>query len=285
MVVAAPTDDAPAIALAQRYPLLLKDVSDWARAEPASTRYAKPGKSISLSRRSMELLANWQDPAAVLERLDHGPVLHFFPTIAAFLAILGRPGIVDCIRHENWVPFPLIPLRGNHHAQRWLGATHPRDWPWAILEQAHFPDAAFGAFGQEMAQLLNQWATRLCAEMAGRYANRPTPAAVLRSGERPLRVVAFAIQGSAYQAYCARDLADAFNVAGHQSVACVPENTLAVHYELIETLHSFDPDVLLLNGKYRTDCPGLPENLCVLSWDQDYILSPKPRLAAEMRGR
>jgi hypothetical protein len=285
MVALAQTDDTPAIALAERYPLLLKDVSDWARIDPASTRYSQPGKPVSLVRRSTEILLNWQDPAAVLERLDRGRVLHFFPNVAGFLAFLGRPGIVDCIRHENWVPLPLIPLRGNQHAQQWLAATPPRDWPWAILEQSHFPDPAFQTFGQGMAQLLNQRATRLCAEMTPRYANRPTPAGILQAGERPLRVVAFAIQGSAYQAYCARDLADAFNVAGHEAQAFVPENTLAVHFELIEAVHRFDPDVLLLNGKYRPDCPGMPENLCVLSWDQDYMLAPKQRLAADMRAR
>ena len=287
MLAPVQTDDTPAIALAERFPLLLKDISDRARTDPASTRYSPPGQPVSLTRRSTELLLNWQEPAAVLERLDAGKVLHFFSNIAAFLAFLARPGALDCIRHENWMPFPMIPLRGNHHARNWLAATHPRDWPWPVFEKAHFPDPAFEAFGQEMAQILTQCVMTLHAQVTQRYADRPTPAAILQSNERPLRLLAFAMPGSVYETCCARDLADAFNVAGHQATTFVPDSTVAVYseYELIEAIHQSDPDVLLLIGQYRVHCPSLPENLCILSWDQDYIVSPKPRLAADMRPR
>ena len=153
-----------------------------------------------------------------------------------------------------------------------------------FLDKTIFPDAEFQVFGQEMVQLLNQRASTLCADMAHRYANRPTPAAILQA-VRPLRVLVFAFQGRPTRCTVPGDLADAFKVAGHQSNGLCPQNTRAFPYELIQTIHRFDPDVLLLNGRSRGDLTGLPENLCVLSWDQDYCLSNRKQLAADMRPR
>ena len=79
MVVSAPIDDTPAITLACAYPLLLKDVSDWVRGNPASSRFTQPGQPINLTRRSMEYLVNWPDPARVAERLDEAALWIFSP--------------------------------------------------------------------------------------------------------------------------------------------------------------------------------------------------------------
>lgn len=285
--------DQPVLALASRYPLLFQDLTQWVQANPQSTRLnpnAAPPAALRQGR--SELLFNHRQPEGVLRRLRQTPglsVVQFFPQIAEFLSFLTQPSAMECIQHPQWQPLLLLPLERAPHLQQWLLAMHPKNWPWSLLDARQFSDDATaqnaGSVGRQMLQFLQQICQAKGGELATRYQNRPTPAAILKDNQRPLRVLVFAFAGTAYQQFCARDLSDAFAGCGVEAQTVLARMSPARNYELLETIESFDPDVLLLNGRDRYDFPDLPRNLCVLSWDQDYVLTPDGGYAQRMAGR
>ena len=272
--------------LAQRHPLILRDVGEWARLHPDATKF-NPIRTKAASARCGErdLLLNTSGEDA-LSRLDDGrSVLHLFPRLSSFLHFLAQPEAQDCARHESWTPLLLLPLQHAMHTQSLLSKIHPHDWPWALLDHKHFDDDAVAAeakaLGQQLAQWLKSLEQRAVESLAPRYSGRPTPAQVLDQKQRPLRVLAVAMEGSSYQQFCARDVAEAFDAQGAQAKALIARISPATNLQVLEAIADFDPDVLFLNGRHRTAFVGLPRELCVLSWDQDHALVSSPNYAKE----
>lgn len=272
--------------LAQRHPLILRDVGEWARLHPDATRF-QPDRAKPASTRCGErdLILNITGDEA-LNRLESGrPVLHLFPRLFSFLHFLAQPEATECARHEAWTPILLLPLQHAMHTQSLLSKLHARDWPWALLDKKHFDDdtiaAQASALGQQLAEWLKSLEQRAIETLTPRYTDRPTPAQVLCERQRALRVLAVAMEGSSYQQFCARDVAEALNAQGVQAQALIAKVTAATNLEVLEAIRDFDPDVLFLNGRHRTAFAGLPRELCVLSWDQDYALVASPSYAKE----
>ena len=284
--------DPPIMALASRYPELLHDLQAWARANPASTQLRGiRQKPLELGHGGNEVLFNHLQPEGVLPRLSgrEGGVLHVFSEVAGFLHFLTQPAAIECIVHPNWAPLLLLPLEHAPHMQQWLLQAQPRRWPWALLNASVFPDVAVGraaqAVGQQMVALLEQLTANLASRIARRYMDRPTPAAVVRQGQRPLRVLVWAYEGSMYQQFCARDISDALGARGVEVRAVISVAGPAKDYELAEAVESFDPDVLLLNGRGRDHTQSLPGQLCILTWDQDHCLCHSTYHAQKLGGR
>ena len=144
------------------------------------------------------------------------------------------------------------------------------------------PDDGIGSALLRVAGIL----TRRDAErVQGLYPpERPDPGEVLRLGERPLRVLALAMSGTSYQKYCARDIVQGLSAQGVEARACILDLSAGMDCELYREILAFDPDLLFCNGRGREGLPPLPEGLCVLSWDQDYALSPPGSPYARRRG-
>lgn len=283
--------DEPVAVLGQRYPLLLADVSHWVQRHPADTRVAeiRPMSRIVQQGR-LALLYNCHDPESILNHLNsQQSCVHLFPEVSGFLQFLTRPESRLCLTHEKWQPLLLLPLQHATHLRHFLASVRPEDWPWALLDQRVFTndpaDMPARNAGLQMLQLLQILTRQLADKLRDKYANRPTPRDVMHSRARALRVLALAYRGSSYQQFCARDIADGFNATGQHARALILSGGPARHYDLLQAIDEFDPDVLLLNGRARKDCEGLPSELSVISWDQDYALSMRKDLAASMMPR
>lgn len=285
--------DQPVMALAKHHPLLFQDLQAWIQANPASTRLAGLRQEpLSIPYGTRNLLFHWSRPEQILKQLDEsgdGTTIQVFSEVSSLLQFLTQPAAIDCIAHPKWLPLLLLPLQHAPHIQQWLLKTPPSDWPWPLLERSRFPDEATGqlacSVGQQMQQFLQQIASRLAQQLASRYENRPTPAQILREKQRPLRVLTFALIDSAYQRYCARDMADALGECRVDAKAFIPKLGPATHYDLLKTIETFDPDVLVLNGRERRSYPFLPKELCMVAWDQDYVLCHDPDQAKTMGPR
>jgi len=276
--------DQPVLALASRYPLLFNDLQAWLRSNPASARLPTTApQPVSLRHGEHELLFNDVRPESVLQRLaDVGqpPLIHLFTEPSGLLRFLTQRAAIDCIAHPGWVPLLLLPLQHASHMQQWLMQMPPRQWPWLLLDARSLGDQALAqtasSIGRQMLEFIGQLTTKLAEQLASRYADRPTPAQILRGQQRPLRTLIWALESSAYQRFCARDVADALTSTGVETRTLISPAGHAKQYEMLQAVDAFDPDVLLLNGRERSDFSGLPQQLCVLAWDQDYALCNNP---------
>ena len=145
-----------------------------------------------------EIVMDQTWPAAVSQRLEGesgGRILHLFSHASGFLQFLTSESAGDCIANPAWVPLLLLPLECATHLRDWLEKTHPRDWPWALMEKKHFADSAVGEvagrFVMQMGQLLGQKVQALGGELERQYLNRATPRQILLEKNWPLRVMAF----------------------------------------------------------------------------------------------
>jgi len=267
-------------ALAARFPVLFGDLSQWLRVHADSARIASNGPvPARVPYGGGRVLFGPLDPEDVLRELESeavGATLCLYPTVAGFLHFLGQAGAERCIEHGRWRPLLLLPLAHASHLQQWLARTRPRDWPWALANAWHFNDAATAQvaarFAAQLFQLLTELTAQLLRQAEARYADRAAPAEILRKGHRKLRALALAFEGSAYQQYCARDIAEGMRGVGIEGRELILPVGAAMNYELAQHIVQFDPDVLVLNGRRRANFTALPANLCVLSWDQDYVL-------------
>lgn len=271
--------DEAIVALANRYPLLLMDLQGWVQANPASARVGREVREpIEWREGEREVLWNDLNPAGVLERLGcrEGQVLHIFPEVAGFLQFLGRPGAGACIAHERWAPLLCLPLERSAHFRQWLAGTAPRSWPWSLLKGGMIPEGEVALVarrtGEQMLGMLGRMTSELCKRVGERYRGRATAAEVMREGVRALRVLLWAYEGSVYHQYCARDIAAGMEARGAEARCVISVMGPARDYELLEAVEGFDPDVVLLNGRGRSDASVLPPELCILTWDQDYCV-------------
>jgi len=262
--------------LAERYPLLLQDIQTWRQTNPtvkAPTETQVPPCYQTSGRNDYLFNASEAWPARQrLEALPEGrKVVQMFHSVPQFLMFLGSPGASECIQHQAWRPWIMVP--GMHHGESWCRREPPRDWPWGLWRGAWpEPPARQGAqfVGHGLGMLLDLVSHEVRGRIAPAYANRPKPGSILKAGERPLRVLAAAMRNTSYQCYCARDIASALDAHGVQTRLVLLEQTPAKSYDLLEHLQEFDPDILFVNGETRAHYPGLPSELCVVTWDQDY---------------
>lgn len=269
-------------AFADRFPALFGDLTQAIQADPASTRLAA---GLPRTFEKGELVVNLP-PELVSEKLGAGRVTQAFATVAGLLHFLARPGVMSIIGHPNWRPILALPVERATHLRELLAATRVKDWPWAVSEAAAAVDApSLRLLGAQLVAVRDQLAKQAGVELETRYAIRQTPAEVLAMNQRPLRILVFAMSGSAYQKYCARDMADALNNTGVEARELIVDSGLTLHLEVLQAIREFDPDVLLVNGRHRGDFQHLPANLCVLSWDQDHALASSPRYASVRSGR
>ena len=269
------TDECVAL-LADRYPLLLQDIQIWRQTNPSvpapADKRVCPSYQISGTN---DYLFNAYEARPVVQRLatvgTGRKVVQMFHTVPQFLVFLGSPGAIDCIRHASWRPWIMVP--GMRHGDCWCREEPPRNWPWGLwrgaLPEPPARDAAQHV-GAGLSALLNQMAHALVRRIAPAYTNRPGPGAILKAEERPLRVLTAAVRNTSYQCYCARDIASGLAPHGVQTRVALLEYTPARSYDLLQHVAEFDPDVLFINGETRAQYPGLPEELRVIAWDQDY---------------
>ena len=282
-------------ALAERCPLVLRDVQEWVRLHPDAARFrptpAPTHASIRFAGR--DFLFHPHHPEAASRRLNAAPahtLHHVFPNVATFLHFLAQPHAADCAASDRWQPLVLLPLQHAAHLQEYLSGIAPRDWPWLLLESKHFladesAAAQASSLAAQMIDWLSQMTRALSKAIAQLYSDHPTPRQILLANQRPLRVMPLAYEGSAYQRYCARDVVDGLVANGIDAKACIASATPAAEFEVLQAIHDFRPDVLLLNGRQRTNLPPLPDHLCILSWDQDYALSGGPHYAKQSKDR
>lgn len=281
-----PTPTDPLTRLAGRYPLLMADVSRWVRLHPAAGRVgAGPATPRVIDAGAAGVACVGRATAAwVADRVADVPagrvLLHLFPDVAAFAGFLADPDAGRCVGAAAWVPVVTMPLADAGHTQAWLAGRPPEAWPWGMSDA----DPAATAFAAGLPAMLADVVAAVGRRLAARYAGRPTPAEVLRAGDRPLRAVVTASTGSAYQQYCARDVAAGLTAAGVDARLLLhPADPLAT-YRLVAAVDAADPDVLVLNGRGRAVAP-LPAELCVASWDQDYVLCCDDGYAGQMGPR
>jgi hypothetical protein len=283
--------DEPVTLLGRRFPLLLSDISQWVRANPASTKVKETVADGRVIRQGhTALVYNCLDAREVLGQLDsEARCVHLYPDVADFLHFLTRPAARECLAHDKWQPLLLLPLQHANHIRHWLATITPSDWPWAFCDKQHFTedpaDLPARSVGVQMYQLLKALTGQLSDKLRAKYVGRATPRGVLLSEMRALRVLALAFAGSSYQQFCARDVAQAFTAGGNDGRALILTAGPARHYELLKAIDDFDPDVLFLNGRARCDFENLPQELSVVSWDQDYALSTRTDLASSMGAR
>lgn len=167
-------------------------------------------------------------------------------------------------------------------AERWLAKHEPADWPWAaLLAAVRVQPSPAGAqrWAQRMQASLGRRVVALIEQLARQYQGRPTVDRVLTEANRPLRALAIAPAASSYQRFCARDIVEGLIAHGVEARPHIIENRPTAQYELLSRLVEFDPDVLICNGTGRGDYSGLPDELTVVSWDQDDVLAAGDRYA------
>lgn len=262
--------------LADRYPLLLQDIQTWRQENPSvkapGEKRVPPCYQVSGAN---EYLFNAQEAWPAQQRLTDLPkgrkIVQMFHSIPQFLLFLSSPGAAECIENDAWRPWIMVP--GMRHGEEWCRSESPRDWPWGLWRGAlPEPPAREAAqfIGQGLGMLLNVISHGLLSRIDSAYVDRPGPAAVLRAGERPLRVLVAAVSKTSYQCYCARDIAAALTSCDVEARLALLEQTPAKSYDLLGYIQEFDPDALFINGETRAQYPGLPGGLCVITWDQDY---------------
>lgn len=288
--------ESPAQLLARRFPLLLQDLSAWTRAHPHVTQFSTtpaPLQPIAAWFFTQFVLMHCLDPQVVAGQLDTlqpgHTLVHCFSDAAGFLRFLSHPQSGQVMQRENWQPILLLPLAHSRHTQAWLSSIPATRWPWPLCDQladAKNPNDPAKKLGEEMVALVRQTNSDLARRLHEHYADRPAPADVLAAGERPLRAIVLAYRGSVYQQFCARDICDGLTASGLHARLLLPSMNPARDLELLQAIEDFDPDVLVLNGRCRGDFNNLlPDNLTVLSWDQDYLIAPRTTLTQLMGPR
>lgn len=262
--------------LADRYPLLLQDIQIWRQANPTVRvpfeERVSPCYQVSGAN---DYLFNATEAWPARQRLAELPpgrkVVQMFHSVPQFLLFLGSPGAAECIQSDAWRPWIMVP--GMEHGEVLCRSEPPRDWPWGLWRGALPEPPAREAtrfIGGGLGALLDLVSRELVNRIGSAYADRPDPGVILRAGERPLRVLSAAVRRTSYQCYCARDIAAALAANGVETRVVLLEQTPAKSHDLLVEIQAFDPDVLFINGETRGQYPGLPDGLCVITWDQDY---------------
>ncbi len=275
--------------LAGRFPALVQQLCSWRSGQEAPIRadivHARP---LSFTQGRCVYVFNQQDGRAVRRRLleldEDQRMVQVFPDFPHLLAFIGAPEAAGCVPDPRWCPWVLQDQAP--HIDQCCFNTTPSDWPWPLWKGDRLPEGPAHEpaqrLGRRLGDLLNHMADGLVQRLQAAYAHRESPAEVLRRGKRPLRLLIPACRTTAYQKYCARDVAEGLRACGVDAHALILENTPAINFEVLQAVEHLDADVLLLNGWPRRLLKGFPENLCVVLWDQDYVLSPSPAWAEGM---
>ena len=226
-----------------------------------------------------------------LERsLEKGrQLVQMFDHPSQLLGFIAQPGADQCIASDRWQPWLMLPMEQAHHAQQWCLEHHPQLWPWSLgavdFEPKRMMDAAL-QLASDLRVMLHQRCDTYNQHLeTSAYTDRPTAQQILGAGNRPLRVLTFAFAGSSYQKYCGRDMTEALQDHGVVATFVEFHQADVLDYELLEQIDKHDPDVLMLNGRGRYNFHGLPQELGVLTWDQDYAQSPDPAYVKAVRQR
>lgn len=275
--------------LAQARPLLFQDLAKLLSASPDAARQPLSQEDSIIARGRNLHIAVYTDHPALIDNLlrDEGDrqVLHLFESPARLINFFIQPGAIDLTAHALYQPWLLQPDMIPPHVGHWLSQTTITHWPWHLDKDkvttgpaAPLVSDLVTAMAGQLQLLGSQIAQRLNTE---HYPpGGATPDQILAAGERPLRVQIMALEHSRYQKYCARDIARALDEYGVETDIALLEMTQAFYVDVLRSIERFVPDVLFLNGRDRHGLRALPERLHLVSWDQDYALSPHPTHAA-----
>ena len=280
-------EDHPVVSvLAWRFPALVQELCAWRAGQESRIRaeivHASP---LSFTQGHCTYVFNHHDGRVVrrqlLELADGQRLVQVFPDFPHLLAFIGAPEAAGCVQDPRW--FPWVLQDEAPHIDQWCMNTSPSDWPWPLWKGDKLPEGPAHEparrLGRRLADLLSHMADGLVQRLSAVYAGRERPAEILARGARPLRLLIPAASNSAYQKYCARDVAEGLRACGVDAHALILENTPALCFQVLQALEHLDADVLLLNGWPRRLLKGLPRDLCLVLWDQDYVLSPSPSWA------
>ena len=264
--------------LAARYPLLIQDLAIWRKGcqlvPSLETNRQSPCWFTAGHKKYLLNDYDGQVATHLLAQLSDGcQIVHMFHNPQHFLLFMSQPRAGQCLQDARWIPW--VHLSQSMHLKDWCRSTPTYEWPWACT-RVPIPDGPALVMARELVpwliNLLNRMGGEVVHRIMPRYANRPSPGDILRQGERRPRVLVTAMRQTSYQGYCARDIEGALKACGVETRLALTESTPARGYEILTLIEEFDPDVLLVNGEARVHFPGVPEKLCIVSWDQDYIL-------------
>jgi hypothetical protein len=285
--------DQTILLFARRFPQLMSDLRAWTGHRPGATR-AEPTQSrlIVVPAGRNDFLLNCTRAAGDLARLgqvgNNRPLVHLFHSPAALLQFIASDGAEALLRHPRWHALLMLPVEHAPHLRAWFEQEHPRDWPWPLLGDA-VPTGPVAEpaseLGRRLKPLLDERAGRLSRRLIDRYRDHPSMQEILRRRSRPLRILVCAPQRSAYQRYCGRDVVDALGECGASAELAILPDAHWAYYELLERLEREQPDALFAISKGREQYVGLPDELAVLTWDQDHACVSDARFHQAMRPR
>ena len=279
--------------LAQRFPLVVQDLNRSLAASQGGLGALQPeGPFVIMRHGSFEYLFNSHSPAPPACRLKELPqdvhLVQVFCDAAAMLAFLSDPQSQMLIRFARWHPLLLIPKGQSVAIADWLQKHHPREWPWSAVQGAVSSGAAHALIPElagDMRTGLQSRIETIVRQVNDRYTDWPTVQELLASKTRPVRALVLGAIDSAYQRHSARDITQAFEGTGIDARLKLVETGFTALLDMYETLLEFAPDVIIEMGKGRKGIRHLPDNVTVVSWDQDYDLTSQEIVAEQLGTR
>lgn len=273
--------------LSEQYPALFAGLRQFLASNPSANieQHQSPHAQI-VPQGERHYLFNCGLADPVVEHLHNNNDQHLiqvFHSVEQFLQFLSEPAAAKLINNPNWSPWVILPDLFAEHCQTRTQQIHVANWPWALITGQpiiNAPANSRGVYHTFSKWLFEQYSTRIqqtAAALEQQYNNHPHPHEILTDNKRPLRVLTIAHVNSSYQQFCARDIVSGLQANGVEANTLILQNVPHVQYDLLSTLHEYQPDILFCNGSGRADYSGLPKGITILSWDQDHVLSNNPK--------
>lgn len=281
----------PVAALAERFPLLFEDLQSVLNQTETRFSPTQDDHPASFANGNLHFLLAVATPRTVRQYIKQLPsnakVVQLFPDPDTLLYFLSKLGASKVVNNERWQPMLMQPIDQSKHLQHWFAVEHPRQWPWALMQGGLPPYIAEIAnrFGGQLMPLLQHRVQALTQILRTAYKDAPSISEVLGVGERSPRILVLGAFGSAYQRFSARDIHHGLSSCGVESELRILRDEPTNQFDLLTHILAFHPDALIDLGKGRSAFGCLPEELGVISWDQDHNLISKEGVASRLGER
>lgn len=273
--------------LNEQYPTLFAALHQWLTDNPNTTieQHQSPHAQI-VNQGDIHYLFNCGLAGPIVEHLQNNDCQHLvqvFHSVEQFLQFLSDTEAAKLINRPDWSPWIILPEQFIDHCQTRTQQIQVANWPWALITGQpiiNAPANSRGVYHTFSKWLHEQYSKRIqqtAATLKQQYTNHPLPCDILAENNRPLRVLTIAHVNSSYQQFCARDIVNGLTSNGVEAQSLILQNVPHVQYDLLSTIHEYQPDILFCNGTGRTDYSGLPSGITILSWDQDHVISNNPK--------